>query len=90
MLFVAFVVKVLDKINRPSHLRRAICFDLSYLSTSKASPNDTRIVNIIIIVIGKLDVVNHRARIIAQSAVIEICHFLYNKFTCFHREVEVV
>jgi len=39
------------------------------LSTSKASPNDTGIVIIIIIMIGKLDVVDHRARIIAQSSV---------------------
>ena len=69
MLFVYFVVKDLYKINRPSRLRRAIGFDLSYLSTSKASPNDTGIVIIIIIMIGKLDVVDHRARIIAQSSV---------------------
>ena len=50
-------------------MRRAIGFDLSYSSTSKASPNDTGIVIIIIIMIGKLDVVDHRARIIAQSSV---------------------
>lgn len=54
------VVKDLDKINRPSRLRRAILFDLDYLSTSKASPNDSRIVIIIIIAIGKLDAVVHR------------------------------
>ena len=61
MLFVYFVVKDLYKINRPSRLRRAIGFDLSYLSTSKASPNDTGIVIIVIIIaIGKLDAVVHR------------------------------
>jgi hypothetical protein len=41
----------IDKINRPSHLRRAIGFDLRYLSTSKASPNDTGIVIIVIIIV---------------------------------------
>ena len=50
--------------NRPAHSRRAILFDLSYLSTSKASPNDTGIVIIIIIVIiviiGKAVVIKHR------------------------------
>jgi hypothetical protein len=45
--------------NRPSHSRRAIGFDLSYPSTSKASPNDTWIV-IIIIIIGEVVVVKHR------------------------------
>jgi len=39
---------------------------LDYLSTSKASPNDTGIV-IIIIIIGEVVVVEHRAAIIAQS-----------------------
>jgi hypothetical protein len=61
VLFVPFVVNNVYKINRPSRLRRAISFDLSYPSTSKASPNDTGIVIIIIIMIGKLDVVDHRA-----------------------------
>ncbi|MBK8822892.1 MAG: hypothetical protein IPN58_09875 [Anaerolineales bacterium] len=61
VLFVYFVVKDLYKINRPSRLRRAIGFDLSDLSTSKASPNDTGIVIIVIIIaIGKLDAVVHR------------------------------
>jgi hypothetical protein len=54
----------LDKINRPSRLRRAIGFDLSYSSTSKASPNDTGIV--IIIIIGEDDSVLHSGGIIAQ------------------------
>ena len=48
---------VVDKINRPSRLRRAIGFDFSYLSTSKASPNDTGIV--IIIIIGEVVSVEH-------------------------------
>jgi len=41
---------------------------LSYSSTSKASPNDTGIV-IIIIIIGKVEIVGfeHRGEIIAQS-----------------------
>jgi hypothetical protein len=42
----------LYKINRPSRLRRAIGFDLDFLSTSRASPNDMEIV-IIVIVIGE-------------------------------------
>jgi hypothetical protein len=42
-------------------MRRAIMFDLFYSSTSRASPNDSGIVIIIIvIVIGKLDAVVHR------------------------------
>jgi hypothetical protein len=53
VLFVSFVVNGLYKINRPSRLRRAISFDLGYLSTSKASPNDTGIVIIIVIIIGE-------------------------------------
>lgn len=64
VLFVSFVVQDLYKINRPSRLRRAIGFDLSYSSTSKASPNDTGIV--IIIIIGKVDASLHGAAIIAQ------------------------
>jgi len=59
---------VIDKINRPSHLRRAILFDLFTSSTSRASPNDSGIVIIIIIVaIGKLDAGVHRGGIIAQT-----------------------
>ncbi|MCB9112643.1 MAG: hypothetical protein H6634_15460 [Anaerolineales bacterium] len=54
--------------NRPSRSRRAILFDLSYPSTSKASPNDFGIVIIvIIIVIGEVVVIEHRGGIIAQS-----------------------
>jgi hypothetical protein len=56
----------IDKINRPSRLRRAIGFDLSYSSTSKASPNDTEIV-IIIIIIGEVVDFEHCGAIIAQS-----------------------
>ena len=41
----------IDKINRPSRLRRAIGFDLSVLSVRKASPNDTGIVIIVIIIV---------------------------------------
>jgi hypothetical protein len=54
-----------DKINRPSRLRRAIGFDLSYSSTSKASPNDTGIVIIVIIIIGEVVVAGHSGGIIA-------------------------
>ena len=57
VLFVSFVVKDLYKINRPSRLRRAILFDLSYSSTCKASPNDIGIV--IIIIIGEEIIVEH-------------------------------
>jgi hypothetical protein len=39
---------------------------LIYPSTSKASPNDTGIV-IIVIIIGEVVVIEHRAQIIAQS-----------------------
>ncbi len=56
-----------DKINRPSRLRRAILFDLFYSSTSKASPNDTGIVIIIIIIIGEVKLVFHNGGIIAQT-----------------------
>jgi hypothetical protein len=47
-------------------LRRAIGFDLSTSSTSKASPNDTGIV-IIIIIIGEVIDFVHCGAIIAQS-----------------------
>jgi len=57
----------IDKINRPSRLRRAIGFDLCYLSTSKASPNDSGIVIIVIIIVGEEFVFEHRGAIIAQS-----------------------
>jgi hypothetical protein len=46
--------------NRPAHSRRAIGSDLCYPSTSKASPNDTGIVIIIIIIIGEVVVIEHR------------------------------
>jgi len=50
----------IHKINRPSRLRRAILFDLSYSSTCKASPNDAEIVIvIIIIIIGEEIIVEH-------------------------------
>ena len=69
VIFVYFVVKDLYKINRPSRLRRAIGYDFSTSSTSKASPNDTGIVIIIIIIIGEVKIVGfeHRGEIIAQS-----------------------
>jgi hypothetical protein len=57
----------IDKINRPSRLRRAIGFDLSYSSTSKASPNDTGIVIIVIIIVGEVVLNFHGGGIIAQS-----------------------
>jgi hypothetical protein len=57
---------VIDKINRPSLLRWAIGFLFcSYFSTSKASPNDSKIV-IIVIIIGKAMQVLHSDGIIAQ------------------------
>jgi len=56
-----------DKINRPSHLRRATGFDLSVPSTSKASPNDSGIVIIVIIIIGEGGLIFHSCEIIAQS-----------------------
>jgi len=63
------VTQDIDKINRPSRVRRAIWFDLGCLSTSRASPNDTWIVIIVIIIIGEVKVVGfeHRGAIIAQS-----------------------
>jgi hypothetical protein len=59
---------VIDKINRPSLLRWAIGFLLrTYFSTSKASPNDSKIVIIvIIIVVGEEMQVLHSDGIIAQ------------------------
>ena len=56
---------ILDKINRPSRLRRAIGFFKSLLLTSKASPNDIGIV--IIIIIGEVKLIFHNGGIIAQS-----------------------
>jgi hypothetical protein len=45
---------VIDKINRPPLLRWAIGFFFrSYFSTSKASPNDLRIVIVVIIIVGE-------------------------------------
>jgi hypothetical protein len=62
------VTWVVGKINRPSRLRRAIWFDLSYSSTSNASPNNVEIVIvIIIIIIGEEIIVEHCGAIIAQS-----------------------
>jgi hypothetical protein len=57
----------IDKINRPSHLRRAIgLFSRTYFLTSYASPNDTGIVIVIIIVIiGEAKLVFHVGGIIA-------------------------
>ena len=64
MMFLQFLRHLndecsVDKINRPSRLRRAIWSDLSYLSTSKASPNDSGIVIIVIIIVGKANSVLH-------------------------------
>jgi hypothetical protein len=56
----------LDKINRPSLMRRAIGLTWIYLSTSKASPNDSGIV-IIVIIIGEVRLVLHGDGIIAQN-----------------------
>ncbi len=53
----------LYKINRPSRLRRAIGFDLSYLLTSKASPDNR---GIIIIIISEVESGLHGGGIIAQ------------------------
>jgi hypothetical protein len=58
---------VIDKINRPSLLRWAIGFLLgTYFSTSKASPNDSKIVIIVIIIVGEDVQVLHSDGIIAQ------------------------
>jgi len=58
----------LYKINRPSHLRRAIGFSEPTLLTSQASPNDIAIVVIItIVIIGKAEVLVHDGGIIAQT-----------------------
>jgi hypothetical protein len=58
---------VIDKINRPSLLRWAIGFlFFSYFSTSKASPNDSEIVIVVIIIVGEAARVSHGDGIIAQ------------------------
>ncbi len=68
MIFVYFVVNVLDKINRPSRLRRAISFDLSICQLAKLRPTMRAIVIVIIIVIiGEAELVDHDGGIIAQS-----------------------
>ena len=55
-----------DKINRPSRLRRAILFDLFCSSTSHASPNDIGIIVIIVvIIIGEVKLMFHDGGIIA-------------------------
>jgi len=61
---------VIDKINRPSHVRRAIWFFGTFFSTSQASPNDTAIIVIVIIVtitIGEAKFLVHDGGIILQS-----------------------
>jgi hypothetical protein len=56
-----------DKINRPSLLRWAIGFLLrTYYSSSKASPNDLKIVIIVIIIVSEAIWVSHGDGIIAQ------------------------
>ncbi len=57
-----------DKINRPSHLRRAISFDLSVRQLAKLRPTMRAIVIVIIIsIIGEAELVDHDGGIIAQS-----------------------
>ena len=57
-------------------MRRAIGFDSSYLSVSKASPNDLVIIIIvIIIIIGEVIVLAHDCGIIAQSLGLDGCQF---------------
>ena len=57
----------IDKINRPSQLRWAIRFLFcSYFSTSKASPNDSEIVIVIIIIVDEAEQGLHSDGIIAQ------------------------
>ena len=54
----------------------AIGFDLSYLSTSKVSPNDLVIVIIVIvIVIGEIMKTAHDCGIIAHSSAVNDCPF---------------
>jgi len=70
VLFVSFVVKDLDKINRPSRLRRAIWFDFFICPLTRLRPTIRPIVIIvIIIVIGETKIVYHDGGIIAQSYV---------------------
>jgi hypothetical protein len=53
-----------DKINRPSRMRRAIGLTCYCLSTSKASPNNSWIIIIVIIIVGEVVWFEHRACII--------------------------
>ncbi len=65
---LAMTVCDVDKINRPSHLRRAISFDLSICQLAKLRPTMRAIVIVIIIVIiGEAELVDHDGGIIAQS-----------------------
>jgi len=58
----------IDKINRPSLVRRAIGFVQNYFLTGKASPNNPGIVIVVIIVVtGKAESILHGDGIIAQS-----------------------
>ena len=58
---------VTDKINRPSLLRWAIGFlPGTCFSTSNASPNDSEIVIIVIIIVGEAIYIEHGDGIIAQ------------------------
>jgi hypothetical protein len=61
-------------------LRRAIGFDFSYLSTSKASPNDTGIVIIVIIIIGEVESGLHGGGIIAQRFDLPFSNYLTSRF----------
>jgi hypothetical protein len=61
------ITDAVDKINRPSLLRWAIGFLLgTYFSTSKASSNDSKIVIVVIIIVGETVEVLHNDGIIAQ------------------------
>ena len=55
----------IDKINRPSQFASGDWFDLRDGSICRASPNDTRIVVVVIIVIGEVEIVLHGGGIIA-------------------------
>ncbi len=47
----------------------------TYLSTSKASPNDSEIVIVVIVIIGESQLVLHNGGIIAQTACLDKAFF---------------
>jgi hypothetical protein len=68
LAFLACLAVVIDKINRPSRMRWAIGLTFIASSTGKASPNDPRVIIIIVIVVvGEADLTLHGDGIIAQS-----------------------